>query len=308
MVKPAANAARSSSPARSPARSTRRRCRRICRSRRARSPTPRSARREAGAAIVHLHARDPVDGRPTQDPEAFRQFAAPTSSRRCDVVHQLHHRRRADDDDRGAPAALRCSFKPEVASLNMGSMNFGLFPMLQRFNEFKYDWERPYLEGSDERIFKNTFKDIEYILTSCADNGTRFEIECYDIGHLYTLRHFARSRHRQAAALHPERVRHPGRHRPAPRGRRAHEAHRRPAVRRPVSLERARRGPQPAADRGAVGGDGRQRPRRAGGQLWIGPGKLAESNAAQVRAVRQDHRGHWASRSQRPTRRARCSR
>ena len=80
--------------------------------------------------------------------------------------------------------------KPEVASLNMGSMNFGLFPMLQRFKEFKHAWERKYLETSDDRIFKNTFKDIEYILTSCAANRTRFEIECYDIGHLYTAKHF----------------------------------------------------------------------------------------------------------------------
>src|SRR6266581_21634 len=79
---------------------------------------------------------------------------------------------------------------PEVASLNMGSMNFGLFPMLKRFKTFRFDWERPYLAGSEDRIFKNTFKDIEYILTSCADNGTRFEIECYDIGHLYTAAHF----------------------------------------------------------------------------------------------------------------------
>ncbi len=90
-------------------------------------------------------------------------------------------------EERVRPAA---TFKPEVASLNMGSMNFGLFPMLARFKEFKHDWERPYLEGSRERIFKNTFADIEYILTTCAGNGTRFEIECYDIGHLYTLAHF----------------------------------------------------------------------------------------------------------------------
>ena len=82
-------------------------------------------------------------------------------------------------------------FKPEVASMNMGTMNFGLFPMLQRFKEFKHDWERPYLEGSEDRIFKNTFRDIANILQTCAANGTRFEIECYDIGHLYTLRHFA---------------------------------------------------------------------------------------------------------------------
>ena len=80
--------------------------------------------------------------------------------------------------------------KPEVASLNMGSMNFGLYEMLDRFSEFKYDWERPYLANSDDRIFRNTFRDIAYILESCSDNGTRFEIECYDIGHLYTAAHF----------------------------------------------------------------------------------------------------------------------
>jgi len=83
------------------------------------------------------------------------------------------------------------TFRPEVASLNMGSMNFGLYPMLQRFKEFKHDWEEPYLAGSTNLIFKNTFADIEYILTTCAQNQTRFEIECYDIGHLYTLAHFA---------------------------------------------------------------------------------------------------------------------
>lgn len=81
-------------------------------------------------------------------------------------------------------------FQPEVASLNMGSMNFGLYGMLSRFKEFKHDWEQPYLAGSDDRVFKNTFRDIAYILESCSDNGTRFEIECYDIGHLYTAAHF----------------------------------------------------------------------------------------------------------------------
>ena len=88
-------------------------------------------------------------------------------------------------EERVEPAA---EFSPEIASLNMGSMNFGLFPMLDRYRTFKHDWERPYLEGSRDRVFKNTFSDIEYILTTCAGNGTRFEIECYDIGHLYTLR------------------------------------------------------------------------------------------------------------------------
>jgi uncharacterized protein (DUF849 family) len=83
------------------------------------------------------------------------------------------------------------TFRPEVASLNMGSMNFGLYPMLERFKEFNHDWEEPYLANSTSLIFKNTFEDIEYILTTCAENQTRFEIECYDIGHLYTLAHFA---------------------------------------------------------------------------------------------------------------------
>ena len=143
---------------------------------------------EAGAAIVHLHARDQVDGHPTQDPKYFREFA-PDIAKRCDVVLNFTTGGAAtmSIEERLQPAL---QLKPEVASLNMGSMNFGLFPMLRRFKEFKYDWERPYLAGSDERIFKNTFKDIEYILTSCADNGTRFEIECYDIGHLYTAAHF----------------------------------------------------------------------------------------------------------------------
>jgi uncharacterized protein (DUF849 family) len=142
----------------------------------------------AGAAIVHLHARDPVDGHPTQDPKLFREFAADIAAR-CDVVINFTTGGAAtmSIEERLQPSLL---LKPEVASLNMGSMNFGLFPMLRRFKTFKYDWERPYLEGSDERIFKNTFKDIEYILTSCADNGTRFEIECYDIGHLYTAAYF----------------------------------------------------------------------------------------------------------------------
>ncbi|MFM1881034.1 MAG: 3-keto-5-aminohexanoate cleavage enzyme [Pseudomonadota bacterium] len=144
---------------------------------------------EAGAAIVHLHARDPKDGRPDQTPAAFEPFLREIH-KKSEVVINI--------TTGGAPTMLveerlkPCAhFKPEVASLNMGSMNFGLYPMLNRYKEFKYDWERSYLEGSDERIFKNTFRDIENILRACADNHTRFEIECYDIGHLYTLSHFA---------------------------------------------------------------------------------------------------------------------
>ena len=147
---------------------------------------------QAGAAIVHLHARNPKDGSPTQDPAVFKQFL-PKIKAASDVVVNL--------TTGGAPTmsieerlqpALR--LKPEVASLNMGSMNFGLYEMLGRYKEFKHDWEKPYLAGSDERIFKNSFKDIAYILQSCADNDTRFEIECYDIGHLYTAAHFLERR------------------------------------------------------------------------------------------------------------------
>jgi len=143
---------------------------------------------EAGAAIVHLHARDPVDGHPTQDPKYFRIFAADIA-RRSDVVLNFTTGGAAtmSIEERLQPAL---QLKPEVASLNMGSMNFGLFPMLQRFSEWKFDWEKTYLATSDDRVFKNTFKDIEHILTACAANRTRFEIECYDIGHLYTARHF----------------------------------------------------------------------------------------------------------------------
>jgi len=143
---------------------------------------------EAGAAIVHLHARDPVDGSPTQDHRYFREFAAEIK-RRCDVVLNFTTGGAATMtiEERLQPAL---QLKPEVASLNMGSMNFGLYEMLGRYKDFKHDWEKPYLEGSDERIFKNTFKDIAYILQSCSENATRFEIECYDIGHLYTAAHF----------------------------------------------------------------------------------------------------------------------
>jgi len=143
---------------------------------------------EAGAAIVHLHARDPKDGRPDQSIEAFEPFLK-VIKQKSDCVINITTGGAATMtvEERLKPVA---TFKPEVASLNMGTMNFGLFPMLRRFKEFQHDWERPYLDGSKERIFKNTFSDIEKILTTCADNGTRFEIECYDIGHLYTLAHF----------------------------------------------------------------------------------------------------------------------
>ncbi|MGY3371998.1 uncharacterized protein (DUF849 family) [Bradyrhizobium sp. GM2.4] len=144
---------------------------------------------EAGAAIVHLHARNPVDGSPDQRPESFLPFLRFIKQRsNCIINLTTGGAATMSIDERLRPAA---AFRPEVASLNMGSMNFGLFPMLERFKNFEHPWERAYLEGSRDRIFRNTFADIETILTSCVEAGTRFEVECYDIGHLYTLAHFA---------------------------------------------------------------------------------------------------------------------
>ncbi|MEQ1879955.1 MAG: 3-keto-5-aminohexanoate cleavage protein [Burkholderiales bacterium] len=143
---------------------------------------------KAGAAIVHLHAREPKDGRPTQDPKMFMQFL-PKIKAGSNVVINLTTggAPTMSIQDRLQPAL---QLKPEVASLNMGSMNFGLYEMIPRVKQWKNDWEKPYLETSDDRIFKNSFRDIAYILQSCSDNDTRFEIECYDIGHLYTAAHF----------------------------------------------------------------------------------------------------------------------
>jgi len=142
---------------------------------------------KAGAAIVHLHARMP-DGRPTQDPEVFKQFLPKIKAGSNVVVNLTTGGAPTMPIEERLQPALR--LKPEVASLNMGSMNFGLYEMVARVKEWKNDWEKPYLEGSEDRIFKNTFKDIAYILQSCSENHTRFEIECYDIGHLYTAAHF----------------------------------------------------------------------------------------------------------------------
>jgi len=143
---------------------------------------------EAGAAILHLHARDPDTGRPTQDPDVFSQFL-PRIKRETNAVINITTggSPHMTVEERMQPATV---FKPEVASLNMGSMNFGLYPMLNRFSEFKHEWEREHLENSRDLVFKNTFKDIETILKIGNDNNTRFEFECYDISHLYNLAHF----------------------------------------------------------------------------------------------------------------------
>ena len=240
---------------------------------------------KAGAAIVHLHARNPKDGSPTQDPAVFKQFL-PKIKAASDVVVNL--------TTGGAPTmsieerlqpALR--LKPEVASLNMGSMNFGLYEMLGRYKEFKHDWEKPYLAGSDERIFKNSFKDIAYILQSCADNDTRFEIECYDIGHLYTAAHFLERRLlkpplfiqsvfgiRGGIGPHPEDVLHMKRTADRLFGDAFYWS----------VLGAGRNQMFIAAMSAVMGGNVRV---GLEDSLWLGRGQLAESNAAQVSKARR---------------------
>ena len=240
---------------------------------------------EAGAAIVHLHARRPSDGLPDQSPDAFLPFCRVIKQRSdCVINITTGGAPTMSIEERVKPAA---KLKPEVASLNMGSMNFGLYPMLERFNDFKHAWERPYLEGSRERIFKNTFADIEYILTTCAENGTRFEIECYDIGHLYTLAHmvdrkvvkpplFVQSVFGILGGIgpHPEDVLHMkrtadrlfgGDYRWSVLGAGRHQI--------PIAAQAA-----------AMGGNVRVGMEDS---LWAGPGRLAQSNAEQVRLIRQ---------------------
>ena len=144
---------------------------------------------EAGASIIHLHARDPEDGRPTPSADVFMQFL-PRIKQSTDAVINV-----TTGGGHGMSLAERLEgpmrARPEMCSLNMGSMNFGLYPMLDRYREFKHEWERTHLENSRDFIFRNTFKDIEYILKELGEGcGTRFEFECYDVGHLYNLAHF----------------------------------------------------------------------------------------------------------------------
>ncbi|MBK5928107.1 3-keto-5-aminohexanoate cleavage protein [Rhodobaculum claviforme] len=144
----------------------------------------------AGAAILHLHARDPADGRPSARPEHFMGFL-PRLAAETDAVLNLSTGGSAVmtlDDRLAAPLQVA----PEMASLNMGTMNFALYPMLARERDWLHDWERPFLEGTDDLVFKNTPRDIAHILTVLGrDRGTRFEFECYDLSHLTMLRHFA---------------------------------------------------------------------------------------------------------------------
>jgi uncharacterized protein (DUF849 family) len=239
---------------------------------------------KAGAAIVHLHARNPVDGSPSQDPELFVPFLKEIKEKSNVVINLTTG---------GAPTMtiadrLRPAhhFKPEVASLNMGSMNFGLYDMLKRFKTFNHEWEVPYLANSDDRVFKNTFKDIAHILQSCSDNQTRFEIECYDIGHLYTAAHFIDRGLIKAPFLiqsvfgilggigpHPEDVLHMKR-----------TADRLFGNAYVWSVLGAGRNQIPIATQSAaMGGNVRV---GLEDSLWDGPGKLAESNADQVTRIR----------------------
>ncbi|WP_323120390.1 BKACE family enzyme [Burkholderia alba] len=240
---------------------------------------------QAGAAIIHLHARNPSDGKPTQDPAVFAEFL-PQIKAQTDAVINL--------TSGGSPhmtvaERLRPAhhFQPEVASLNMGSMNFGLYPMLERFTEFKHGWEREHLANSRDLVFKNTFADIEYILTSCGANGTRFEFECYDISHLYNLAHFVERGLAKppffiqsvfgllgGIGAHPDDLMHMRR-----------TADRLFGSDYVWSILGAGRNQIPLATIGAAQGANV----RVGleDSLWIAPGTLAESSAAQVVKMRQ---------------------
>ncbi|MCH8997010.1 MAG: 3-keto-5-aminohexanoate cleavage protein [Proteobacteria bacterium] len=144
---------------------------------------------EAGAAVLHLHARDPETGKPDQTPEAFARFLPRIKqSTKAAINITTGGSPYMKVEERILPAA---QFKPEVASLNMGSINFGLYPLLDKYKDFKFEWERQHLEATRDLVFRNSFKDIEFILDTCYGNGTRFEFECYDIAHLYNLAHFA---------------------------------------------------------------------------------------------------------------------
>ena len=240
---------------------------------------------EAGAAILHLHARDPVNGQPTQDPDVFEKFL-PRIKQATDAVINITTggSPHMTVTERMQPAAV---FKPEVASLNMGSMNFGLYPMLKRFSEFNHEWERQHLENSRDLVFKNTFADIETILRIGNENGTRFEFECYDISHLYNLAHFVDRGLAKTPLFiqsvfgllggigaHPEDLMHMKR-----------TADRLFGDDYQWSILGAGRNQIPLASQGLAQGSNV----RVGleDSLWIAPGELAQTNADQVSKIRQ---------------------
>ena len=240
---------------------------------------------EAGAAIVHLHARNPDDGRPDQSPDAFRAFVGEIKQRSNVVINLTTGGAPSMSVEERMQPALQ--LRPEVASLNMGSMNFGLFPVLARYQQFRHAWEQPYLENTKNLVFKNTFADIEFILTAGTANGTRFEFECYDTAHLYNLAHFL---DRKLATpplfvqtvfgilggigTHPDDVSHLRR-----------TADRLFGADYVWSVLGAGRSQMPiAALSAAQGGNVRV---GLEDSLWDGPGKLAHSNADQVRRARK---------------------
>ncbi|MCE8037612.1 MULTISPECIES: 3-keto-5-aminohexanoate cleavage protein [unclassified Halomonas] len=240
---------------------------------------------EAGAAILHLHARDPRTGRPTQDPAVFEKFL-PRIKASTDAVINLTTggSPHMTVEERMRPAI---EFQPELASMNMGSMNFGLFPMLERFQAFEHEWEREHLENSRDLVFKNTFADIEKTMTLGARNGTRFECECYDIGHLYNLRNlvdrgvvggrlFVQSVFGILGGIgpHAEDVMHMRRTADRLFG----DGYAWSVLGAGSSQMRI------AAQAAAMGGHVRV---GLEDSLWLGPGRLAESNASQVRKVRE---------------------
>ncbi|MDT3687561.1 MAG: 3-keto-5-aminohexanoate cleavage protein [Pseudorhodoplanes sp.] len=240
---------------------------------------------EAGAAVLHLHARDEKTGRPDQTPEAFARFL-PRIKQQTNAVINITSGGSPymKVEERVLPAA---TFKPEVASLNMGSMNFGLFHLLDKYKDFKFEWEKQHLENTRDLVFRNTFKDIEYILKTCYGNDTRFEFECYDIGHLYNLKHFLdRGLVKPPLFIqsvfgllggigpHPEDVMHMKR-----------TADRLFGDQYRWSVLGAGRNQLPiAALAASMGGNVRV---GLEDSLWAGPGKLATSNADQVKLVRK---------------------
>ena len=240
---------------------------------------------EAGAAIVHLHARSPQDGRPDQSPQAFEPFLKVIKQRSGVVINlTTGGSPYMSVEERIRPAAL---FKPEIASLNMGSMNFGLFPMLKRFKDFRHGWEREMLENSTDLVFRNSFKDIRYALETLNETQTRYEFECYDTSHLYNLHYFWTEGLVQAPLFiqtvfgllggigpHPDDLMHMKR-----TADRLFGEHYR------WSVLGAGKAQMPLAAMGAaMGGNVRV---GLEDSLWIGKGQLAPSNAAQVRQVRK---------------------
>lgn len=240
---------------------------------------------EAGAAILHLHARDPVNGKPTQDPAVFEQFLPKIKTATRAVINlTTGGSPHMSVEERMRPAM---EFQPELASMNMGSMNFGLFPMLNRYHSFEHQWERDHLENSRDLVFKNTFADIEKAITLGTKNGTRFECECYDIGHLYNLRNlvdrgvvdgkiFVQSVFGILGGIgpHHEDVLHMRRTADRLFG----EGYEWSVLGAGSSQMRI------AAQSAAMGGHVRV---GLEDSLWLEPGKLAESNASQVTRVRE---------------------